>query len=106
MAQCQGTALPFLFFSHWIYMTQDAQLTPGSLDALRKRFEEQSRKAQAYYTVMHAIRGIVGNDDAADAWMNAPLAAFDGKTPAELVGDGHVDAVLEHIRTSKPGTPR
>ena len=81
-------------------MTQDAQLTPGSLDALRNRFDEQSRKAQAYYTVMHAARGIAGNDDAASAWMNAPLPAFDGKTPAELVGAGRADAVLEHIRTS------
>ena len=81
----------------------DGQLTPGALDALRSRFEQQSRKAQAYYTVMHAIRNIVGNDDAASAWMNAALPAFDGKTPAELVGDGRAEAVLEHIRTLKPG---
>ena len=87
-------------------MTHDGQLTPGSLDALRNRFEEQSRKAQTYYTVMHAIRGILGNDDAANEWMNAPLPAFDGKTPAALVGDGRADAVLEHIRTLKAGTPR
>lgn len=87
-------------------MTQDGQLTPGSLDALRTRFEQQSRKAQAYYTVMHTVRGIVGNDDAADAWMNTALAAFAGKTPAALVGDGRAEEVLEHLRTSKPGTPR
>lgn len=87
-------------------MTQDGQLSPGSLDALRSRFEQQSRKAQAYYTVMHAVRGIAGNDDAADAWMNTALAAFDGNTPAGLVGDGRAEEVLEHIRTLKPGTPR
>ena len=87
-------------------MTQDGQLSPGSLDALRTRFEEQSRTAQAYYTVMHAVRGIAGNDDAADAWMNTALAAFGGKTPAALVGDGRAADVLEHIRTLKPGTPR
>lgn len=84
-------------------MTQDGQLTPASLDALRTRFEEQSRKAQTYYTVMHAIKGIVGNDDAANAWMSAALPAFDGKTPAELVGAGRAEAVLEHIRALKPG---
>jgi uncharacterized protein (DUF2384 family) len=86
-------------------MTQDGQLTPGSLDALRSRFEEQSRKAHTYYVVMHAIRTVVGNDDAANSWMNAALPAFDGKTPADLVGAGRADEVLEHIRTLKPGTP-
>lgn len=84
-------------------MTQDGPPTPGSLDALRSRFEEQSRKAQTYYTVMHAIRNVVGNDDAANAWMTAPLPAFDGSTPAELVGNGRAQEVLEHIRTLKPG---
>ena len=48
--------------------------------ALQARFQDQSRKAQAYYTVMQAVRPIAGSDDAADAWMNAPLAAFDGAT--------------------------
>ena len=83
-------------------MTQDGPLTPGSLDALRNRFEEQSRTAQTYYTVMHAIKGVVGNDDAANTWMNAALPACDGKTPAELVGVGRADAVLEQIRALKP----
>ena len=87
-------------------MTQDGQLTPGSLDALRNRFEEQSRKAQTYYTVMHAIKVVVGNDDAANTWMNAALPAFDGKTPADLVGAGRADEVLEHIRSLKPGTSK
>ncbi|MFC5459900.1 MbcA/ParS/Xre antitoxin family protein [Massilia niabensis] len=87
-------------------MTQDGQPTPGSLDALRSRFEEQSRKAQTYYTVMHAIKGVVGNDDAANAWMSAPLPAFEGRTPAELVGNGRAEEVLGHIRTLQPGTAR
>lgn len=87
-------------------MTQDGQLTPGSLDALRSRFEAQSRKAQAYYTVMHAMQAIAGNDDAAHAWMNAPLPAFGGKTPAELVGAGQAEQVLEHVRTLKPGNAK
>ena len=83
-------------------MTQDGQLTPGSLDALRARFEEQSRTAHTYYTVMHAIKGVLGNDDAANDWMNAPLPACEGKTPAELVAAGRADAVLEQIRALKP----
>lgn len=84
-------------------MSQDGQLTPGTLDALRSRFEQQSRKAQAYYTVMHAARGILGNDDAANAWMGEALAALGGQTPAGLVDAGRAEEVLEHIRTLKPG---
>jgi uncharacterized protein (DUF2384 family) len=84
-------------------MSKDEQLNPDGLAALRARFEQQSRKAQAYYTVMHAVRAVLGNDDAASAWMEAPLAAFDGKTPAALVGEGSVDQVLAHVRTLKGG---
>jgi uncharacterized protein (DUF2384 family) len=84
-------------------MTQDGPLTPDSLTALRARFEAQSRKAQTYYTVMHAVRGVLGSDEAASGWMEAPLAAFDGKTPAALVGDGREAEVLEQVRALKPG---
>ena len=84
-------------------MTQDGPLTPDSLAALREHFGQQSRKAQAYYAVMHEVRAVVGNDDAASNWMEAPLAAFEGKTPAALVGDGRENEVLEHIRSLKPG---
>ena len=87
-------------------MTQDGPLTPDSLAGLRERFQQQSRKAQAYYAVMHEIRAVVGSDDAASTWMEAPLAAFEGKTPAALVGDGRENDVLEHIGSLKPGKPR
>ena len=87
-------------------MSQDDQLTPASLMALRARFEAQSRKAQAYYTVMHEVRSKLGGDDAASAWMEAPLPAFEGKTPAQLVGEGREGEVLAHIRAVKPGAPR
>lgn len=86
-------------------MTQQGSLTPASLAALRSRFEEQSRKAQAYYTVMHAARASLGNDDAASAWMGEPLAALGGKTPAELVGAGRAQEVLDSIRNAQPGMP-
>jgi uncharacterized protein (DUF2384 family) len=82
-------------------MGKDEQLNPDGLAALRARFEQQSRKAQAYYTVMHAVRAVLGNDDAASAWMEAPLAAFGNKAPAQLVNEGRVDEALAHVRTLK-----
>lgn len=82
-------------------MTQDGPLTLESLTALRARFDAQSRKAQTYYTVMHAVRGVLGNDEAASAWMEAPLAAFEGKTPAALVAAGRENEVVDHIRALK-----
>jgi uncharacterized protein (DUF2384 family) len=82
-------------------MSNDGQLNPDGLAALRARFEQQSRKAQAYYTAMHAVRAVLGNDDAASAWMEAPLAGFAGSTPAQLVNAGRVDEVLAHVRTMK-----
>ena len=80
-------------------MSKDEQAPTDAMAALRARFEQQSAKAQAYYTVMNAVRGIAGGDDAANAWMNAPLPAFDGKTPSELVGEGRTEDVLAHART-------
>lgn len=91
-------------FYYRIPMTQDGPLTPDSMAALRERFGQQSRKAQTYYAVMHAIRAVVGSEEAASNWMEAPLAAFDGKTPAALVGDGRETALLEHIGSLKAGT--
>lgn len=82
-------------------MSNDEQLSPDSMAALRERFAAQSRKAQAYYAVMHEIKGVVGNDDAANAWMNAPLAAFDNQAPAQLVAAGREHEVLDYIRTLK-----
>lgn len=78
-------------------MTKDGQLSTQGIEALRERFQQQSRKAQAYYTVMHEARRIAGNDEAASAWMNTPLPAFDGKTPAQLVEDGEAEKVLAYI---------
>lgn len=81
-------------------MSED-KLTSNAMDALRARFEQQSRKAQAYYNVMHAVRGVAGSDAAADAWMNAPLAALDGKTPAQAVAEGREEDVLAFARALK-----
>jgi uncharacterized protein (DUF2384 family) len=87
-------------------MSNDAPLAPDSLTALRARFDAQSRKAQAYYTVMHEIRRIVGSDEAASSWMEAPLAAFGGQTPAQWVAAGRANEALEHVRGLKPGPAR
>jgi len=84
-------------------MTQDAPVTPDSLGALRARFEAQSRKAQTYYTVMHDVRRVLGSDAAASAWMEAPLAAFAGRTPAELIGAGREAEVVAQLGSITPG---
>lgn len=78
-------------------MTNDGRPSLQAFEALRTRFQEQSRKAQAYYTIMHRIRGIVGNDDAASVWMEQPLSTFDGKTPSQLVSEGRTDEVFRYI---------
>lgn len=82
-------------------MDKDNKLDPDAFAALRNRFADQSRRAQAYYTVMHAARGVLGTDEAADAWMNAPAPGLGGRTPAELVGEGRHDEVLAYVGTLK-----
>jgi len=80
-------------------MTDDKQITPGAFAALQASFQKQSRKAQAYYTAMHAVRAVLKSEDAASAWMEGPLAAFEGQTPAALVAAGREQEVLTHIAT-------
>lgn len=83
-------------------MAKDGAPASGGMEALQKRFEEHSRKAQAYYTVMHRMREVAGSDDAANAWMSVGLPAFSGKTPAELVNEGREQEVLAHVASLKP----
>lgn len=85
-----------------VTMANDGNLSPEGLAALRARFQQQSRKAQAYYTIMHEARTITGSDDAANAWMNEALPALEGKTPAELVNAGREEAVLSYLDSLKP----
>jgi uncharacterized protein (DUF2384 family) len=80
-------------------MSDDQPVTPGAFAALQASFQAQSRKAQAYYTAMHAIGKVLKSEDAASAWMEQPVAALDGKTPAALVAGGREQAVLDYIRT-------
>ena len=80
-------------------MSQDQQPAPDAMAALRDRFQQQSRKAQAYYAVMHEARRVLGSDEAASAWMEAALAACGGQTPAQLVAAGRETEVLEHVRS-------
>jgi len=82
-------------------MSTDDKIPPNAMDALRARFEAQSRRAQAYYNVMHEAKRIAGSDDAANDWMNAPLAHFDGKTPAQMVNEGQAEQVLAYLRVQK-----
>lgn len=87
-------------------MTDSERLSPDSIAALQARFDGHSRKAQAYYAVMHEVRKALGSDDAADAWMKAPQPALDGRTPAELVADGRTDDVMASLRGAASGAAR
>lgn len=82
-------------------MAGSDSIQPDAFAALQARFGQQSRKAQAYYTVMHEVRGIVGNDDAASGWMSEPQPALGGKTAAEAVGEGREEEVLAYVRSLK-----
>ncbi len=82
-------------------MSKDGNLSSEGLDALQKRFQEHSRKAQAYYAIMHQVKDMVGSDDAASAWMNQALPALGGKTPAALLNEGGEEQVLAYISTLK-----
>ena len=75
----------------------DANADPFA--ALRARFQDQSRRAQAYYAVMHEVRAVLGSDEAAGAWMERPLPELGGQSPAQLVGAGQVEQVMAHVRT-------
>jgi uncharacterized protein (DUF2384 family) len=55
---------------------------------------------------MHEVRSIVGSDEAASSWMESPLAACGGETPAQWIAAGREDAVLEHVRSLKAGAAR
>jgi uncharacterized protein (DUF2384 family) len=82
-------------------MSTDDHAKPDAMAALRARFEAQSRRAQAYYNVMHEAKRIAGSIEAANDWMNTALAAFDGKTPAQMVNEGQEEQVLAMLRAPK-----
>lgn len=82
-------------------MASTDPIKPDAFAALKERFGQQSRKAQAYYTVMHEVRGILGSIDAASAWMDEPREALGGKSAARAVGEGREDEVLAFVRSLK-----
>jgi hypothetical protein len=82
-------------------MASDDQLKPDVFAALKEHFGQQSRKAQAYYTVMHAVRGLVAGDEAASSWMEAPIPELGGLPAAQLVAQGREEEVLAYVRTLK-----
>lgn len=83
-------------------MSDDQQVTPGAFAALQASFQAQSRKAQAYYTAMHAAANVLGSDDAASAWMEQALPALGGLTPAGAVAAGRAQDVLACIAALPP----
>ena len=73
------------------------ELSTDAFAALRARFQDQSRRAQDYYAVMHEVRSVLGSDEAASAWMEQPLPGCGGRTPAQLVGEGQHAQVLAQV---------
>lgn len=84
-------------------MANDEQPTSDAFAALQARFQDQSRKAQSYYAVMHEVRGVLGSDEAASCWMEQPQTALGGKTPAQVLGSAGAEPVLTLVRSIKPG---
>lgn len=82
-------------------MAADDPIKPDAFAALKERFGQQSRKAQAYYTVMHEVQAIVGSIDAASAWMDEAQAALGGKSAAAALGEGREEEVLAYVRSLK-----
>jgi uncharacterized protein (DUF2384 family) len=82
-------------------MTEKKPISSTELEALSQRFQDHSRTAQAYYSVMHAARGITGSDAEASAWMEQAAPAFNGKSPAVLIREGRVEEVLAYIGSLK-----
>lgn len=79
-------------------MTDQDRLSNDALDALQARFQDHSRKAQTHYAVMHEARQVLGSDNAAAAWMDAPQAQLGNRSPAALVAEGRTDEVLASLR--------
>ncbi len=54
--------------------------------------------------VVHAVEAISGDHNRAVAWLQEPLATFDGKTALELVTEGRTDTALRCLASSHPTT--
>lgn len=53
--------------------------------------------------VLQAVEVISGDHDRAVAWLQEPLATFDGKTALELVTEGRTDDLLGYLASFEPG---
>jgi len=80
-------------------VSDDQQINPANFAALQASFQAQSRKAQAYYTAMHAVRPLMGSDDAASAWMEQAVPALGDVSPAAAIAAGREQDVLAYITT-------
>lgn len=55
-------------------------------------------------SIIIAASGITGNIEDAEYWFkNEPISDYRGKTPADLVADGHYAAVISYIEDIKNG---
>jgi len=53
--------------------------------------------------VISAAEMIAGNHAKAVAWLDQAIAAFDGKTPLQLIAEGHIDIVIGYLRSIESG---
>jgi hypothetical protein len=67
--------------------------------------ERLQDKLREMVKVISAAATLTGDITKAIYWYrNEPIADYDHKTAAELVADGHVDAVMTHLRDLENGT--
>lgn len=53
--------------------------------------------------VVSAVEAISGDRSKAVAWLQEPLATFDGKTALELIAEGRADVVLRYLASIASG---
>lgn len=49
------------------------------------------------------VESISGDRAKAAEWMKRPLAAFDGKTPLQLIAEGRADALTAYLHSIESG---
>lgn len=53
--------------------------------------------------VLRVAEAISGDRDKAVAWLQEPIATFDGKTALELVAEGRTDDLLGYLASIESG---
>ena len=46
---------------------------------------------------------LIGTDNGCDFWMTRPLVELRGKTPQEMINQGHADVIEQYLRSALEG---